>query len=246
MEITSTKPSVLPANLIPLIEAWQTPQTGLASVARWAKYRKGEPGVRHQDSLQHSFSIVLLGMMVLAQLRKHGNNLTEELILKALAVHDIGEGEIQRDTHYIDKNPDGDIAEYLAFRERYVKLDPVVFNELHRAFLLQFASKTPWDGFPPDARVILNNIRQYFHMEILTFEAIERWDYVLYAFEQYHERQNAKILVQVLRNQMRHLDLLAQLIPGFREADWTYELEQWCMAFVDQHIGLWIEQKGEV
>jgi len=158
-------------------------------------------------------------------------------------MHDVGEGILGKDTPYIDKSVDRDLEEYLAFRRCYEVLDPVVFDRLHRAFLLQFAQKNP-GTFPEDARRIMAEIVKKFPMETFAFDAIERWDYVLYALEQYHERGNEKILVQVLRNQVKHLNILANELPGFGDEIWTWELASWANVFLKAHEGKWIEQKG--
>ena len=72
------------------------------------------------------------------------------LVLTALTVHDLGEGEIGKDTLYLDKNISADLEEYKGFRNRYEPLGKS-FDCLNRAFLLQFAIKNPPE-FPEDAK----------------------------------------------------------------------------------------------
>jgi len=204
-----------------------------------------------QNSLQHSHAITILGAILVDLLDPYVayclpyHSLDRNLILTALAIHDVGEGEIKKDTLYIDKTPDGDLEEYFAFRERYARLGPRSFEPLHRAFLLQFTFKDP-EVFPPDACHEIQRLGQTHLYEALAFDAIERWDYVLYALEQYHERGNEKILVQTLRNQIPHFERLTEKLPGFSQTIWTQEISLWTNDFLSAHEGEWIEQKGEV
>ncbi len=234
----------VPAVLLPHLDAWLTPQVGLDEVPRWKKYIDKDQGVRLQNSLQHSLSITILGSMMMARLRPYGN-IDSGFVVISLALHDVGEGILKKDTLYIDKTAEQDLNEYLAFRRHYEPLGNPVFPVLNEAFLLQFARKSP-DIFPEDARQVMTHLAKYYLPEALMFDAVERWDYVLYAIEQYHKRGNEKILVQVLRTQAPLLDQLAKEISGFGEEIWTQEIGSWARAFVIAHEGLWIEQKGEV
>ena len=225
------------------LDVWKSGQEGLPLVPRWSKYVGKEQGVRAQDSLKHSYSLTVLGAIFLERLRPF-QPLDGELLLTALLLHDHGEGEIGRDTLYLDKTAEGDLAEYQAFRKRYETLGAAEFAVFHRAFLLQFAAKDP-PGFPEDAVRAMAALRSGRMPEALAFDALERWDYVLYALEQYFERGNEKILVQVLRNQVAKLDRLCVELHGLRQAVWTDEVAGACRAFIAVHDGKWIEQKGE-
>lgn len=234
----------IPTTIVPLIEAWKTPQVGLDEVPRWKKYIDKGEGVRRQNSLQHSLSITILVAIMRARLRIYLPFLDWLLVTTAVAIHDVGEGIIKKDTHYIDKTLEGDLAEYLAFRRHYEPLGNGVFSPLHRAFLLQFARKNP-EIFPDDARQIMGDLAREHLMEAFMFDAIERWDYLLYAFEQYHERGNKKILVQVLRNNIAAIQDISRNLEGFSTEIWTPELDLWTKNFLRAHEGMWIEQKGE-
>jgi hypothetical protein len=235
----------IPAALVPLLEAWKTPQVGLDEVSRWSKYIDKDQGVRRQNSLQHSLSITILVPMMKARMRLDQPFLDWLLVMTALSVHDVGEGIIKKDTHYIDKTVEGDLAEYRAFRQRYEPLGDTLFDPLHRAFLLQFARKNP-EIFPEDARQIMAGLAKDCFLEALMFDAIERWDYTLYALEQYHERGNEKVLVQVLRNNIAAIDYLIKNLLGFGANIWTREFDLWVKDFLRAHEGMWIEQEGEV
>lgn len=224
------------------LDVWKSGQEGLPLVPRWSKYVGKDQGVREQDSLKHSYSLTVLGTIFLERMRDC-QPLDGELLLSALLIHDHGEGEVGRDTLYLDKTAEGDLAEYLAFRKRYEPLGPD-FRAFHRAFLLQFAAKDP-PGFPDDAKRVMADLRSGRMPEALAFDALERWDYVLYALEQYFERGNEKILVQVLRNQVPKLDRLCGELHGLRQVVWTDEIATECRAFVAARAGKWVEQKGE-
>jgi hypothetical protein len=225
------------------LDIWKSGQEGLPTVQRWSKYVGKEQGVRAQDSLKHSYSLTVLGLIFLERM-KHYQPLDGEMLLSALLLHDHGEGEIGRDTLYVDKTAEGDLAEYQAFRKRFESLDQAEFDSFHRAFLLQFAAKDP-PGFPDDAKKVMAALRIGRLPEVLAFEALERWDYVLYALEQYIERGNVKILVQVLRNQAYKLDRLCSDLYGLRQTVWTFDIAVECHTFLFVHDGKWIEQKGE-
>jgi hypothetical protein len=233
----------IPAALLPLLDVWKVPQVELALALRWKKYAREAPGIRAQNSLEHTVGIIILGGIVMEQIDPT-RFLDRELVIAALALHDVPEYRGGGDVHYIDKTAKKDLREYIALRGIYEPMGPPVFPMFHRAYLLQFALRDPPE-FPNDAHAIMESIARNFSHEALTFDVIERWDYVLYALEQYHERGNGKILTQVLRNQVSHLDDLAKKLHGFGDAIWTPELSSWAHGFLKEHEGLWLEKKGE-
>lgn len=235
------------ANWTALLDVWRSGQVGLPTVPRWSKYDKPDDphgGVRSQNSLQHSYSIILLGRLVLEALRAERVYLDGELLLTTLHLHDHGEGELGQDTLYIDKTDDQDLREYLAFVKRFEKLPPSTFTSLEIAFLLQFAAKNP-AVFPDHARTVMRTIVGAYAGEMLAFDFVERLDYVLYALEQFRDRGNRRILVQVLRHQLPKLERLAEQLPAIRKTLWTPETHDTCLAFLAEHEGQWIEHTGE-
>lgn len=90
----------------------------------------------------------------------------------------------------------------------------------------------------------MNSLSSYFATEAMIFQAIECWDYVLYAQEQYELLGNERILAQTLRNQIPQLESLARELPGFAKVIWTPEVRGWHMAFLDKHDGEWLERKS--
>lgn len=231
-------------------------QISLRRVVRWGKYvdkedrqrveesfKLADRGCRVQESLQHSYSLAIAGMILVAEIDGYVG-LDGDLLSRAFLVHDHGEGELGFDTHYIDKTAEKDLNEYLAFAKRYVTLEPETFRRFESAFLLQFAGKEQ-PLFPPQARAIMAGLRAKHPMEVLAFEAVERWDYVLYALEQFEALGDAKILVQTMRNQIGHLDRIAHDLPGFSKVVWTEEVRAWFRSLLETYEGQFIEQKGE-
>ncbi|HWB33911.1 MAG TPA: hypothetical protein VG753_01125 [Candidatus Paceibacterota bacterium] len=220
---------------------WKRPQLTLPKVVRWSKYRKR--GTRRQDTLQHTLSIMVLADCVLSDINQYVA-FNKEFVSLALRYHDFGEGETaQGDTLYIDKTVAGDIAEVDAFAARF---GIVLGEEVMEAFLLQFAKNAEKMG---KYRQQLRRIKKEHKIECLVFDALERFDYFLYAYEQYVEHKKGtigtKILVQVLRHNVPHFKRLARELRGFKEVLWTPELAQWCEMFLERYKGLWIEKKGE-
>ncbi|HVV15240.1 MAG TPA: hypothetical protein VHD55_02500 [Candidatus Paceibacterota bacterium] len=232
------KPNVsLPTWIQDLMVTWVRPQVTLRKVVRWSKYRKR--GTRRQDTLQHTLSLLLFATWAFPLFRPHVR-FDESLLFRTLLLHDFGEGETQKgDTLYIDKTRGGDLAETAAFMERF---GIVIGQEGTKAFLLQFAKNANQMG---EFRSILQGIKKKYPVECLLFDALERFDYFLYALEQYRELGKAKILVQVLRHQIPHFERLSRELPGFKQVLWRPDLAGWCSLFLSRYDGQWIEQKGE-
>ncbi len=232
------KPTLtLPVWTQELVATWVRPQVTLPKVVRWSKYRKR--GTRRQDTLQHTLSLVFFAIQVLPKFRKYVK-FNELFLLQALIVHDFGEGETRGgDTLYIDKNHAVDLEEARAFVARY---GVVIGEDLTRAFLLQFAKNA---SQMEDFTDILRGLKKKYPIEGMLFDALERFDYFLYALEQYQTLGKAKILVQVLRNNAPHFERLSRELPGFKQVLWRPDLAGWCTLFLSRYDGQWIEKKGE-
>ena len=237
-----------------LFEAWRAAQVGLGAVLRFEKYAEMSreafgQGLRSHTSLEHSHSVTLLARIMVHRCRPYlAAPFDEMLLTDAVLVHDHGEGYIGEDTAYLDKNAEKDLAEYLAFCQAYESLGSI-WTHLHRAFLLQFALKNP-SNFPFDARIIMAELASVNYMEARMFQAVERFDYLLYPYEHYERDGNPWPLVWTLRNQAKHLDRLAAEtpeeggLPGFRQEFWTPEISSWWRRWLEQFEGQHIEQSG--
>jgi len=226
-----------------MLEVWTMTQRLLPTIVRWDKYLRG-PGIkkpRTQDSLQHSYAATLLAVMMHEKLRNHCD-LDIELLLLAVLVHDTGEAEKGSDTLYIDKTPQDDVLEYEGFLERFKTLEPKIFKVFQRAFLLQFADKPAvWALLPDDEQMIASWLRTHKPLEILAFDALERWDYIMYPLEHFKNTGDPVILLQVLRHQMSHMGRLVDELPGFGDEIWTHEVHAWAERFVAQYEGRYTE-----
>lgn len=221
---------------------WIAAQVGLPLVPRWHQHPENDEhgGVRRQNSLQHSHSITRLGEMIMLQLLDHGVEFDDSLMKTAFSIHDEGEGVIGEDTLYKDKTDEQDLAEYVGFLSIYEYLESNIFDYFNRAFLLQFAIKNPVN-FPYQARMVMHVLSTVSTRECHLFEAVERFDYIMYALEQYQFRGNEKIFTQTLRNQIPKLNRIVEMTGiGFGKI-WTPEIHSWCQEFVKEREGLWIE-----
>jgi len=222
-----------------LLHIWRFAQINLPKIVRWKKY-VNRTQVRVQNTLEHTHSMVTLGAIMIPPL---GSDLDEALLLKALHFHDEGEGILGRDTLYIDKTANEDYLEYLGFLKLYEDLPRELFVQLEEAFLLQFAANDH-EGFSGRTRAIMAGLRRRKPKEILVFEAIERFDYYLYALEQFIDYDNILLYVQVLRSQYGHLNSLAEALPAFSQF-WTPWHRQATEDLLANYEGQFIEQKGE-
>lgn len=229
----------------------RTTQQLLPRTQRWSKYVV-EGYARPQNDLQHSYSILILVWDVLS--RNEGKSSIEldiPLLLQAFYIHDLGEALSGRDVLYIDRQAEQEVEEYVRFCEHMRHLDPKTFAAFERAFLLQFClrSSDVLEAFSLHAQEIMSSLAETRRNESLLFNAIERWDYVIYAFEQYEIYGNLKILIQTLRHQMPHLERLTEelssAVPIFGDEIWTAMIRDRCSHLLANYAGQWIEQKGE-
>ena len=94
---------------------------------------------------------------------------------------------------------------------------------MRRAFLLQFANQEhKFNDFPETARDILFSIRKESITEAMIFNAIERYEYIYYCLEK-HSLKNGELILNVLSNQKKHLDVYAREIQGFNKI-WTKDM----------------------
>jgi hypothetical protein len=76
------------------------------------------------------------------------------------------------------------------------------------------------------------------YREALLFDALERFDYVLYAWEQYQVNNNLWLLVGILLAQMPKLNALCETVPGFRNEFWTSDVRVQMQELVNDYPGL--------
>lgn len=215
------------------LSVWSSVQIDMPKVIRWTRYIEHFKEIRRQNCLQHTFAISMIADMIMIMLEPYVK-LDKFLLNRAFAVHDIGEGELNRDVPYVDKKECHDLQEYNAFCRRFEKLPESIFDAYHRAFLLQFCLENP-DSFPPEARTVMAELARTKKMEALAFEAIEHWDYFLYALEQYKQTGNGYVLHIVLHVNIVLFDKLIKELPGLKELFWNDMISDWCKTFYDNH-----------
>ncbi len=213
-----------PATHSALLSIWSSGQTQLPRVVRWLPFHERQ-GTRRQDTLQHTYSLAIFTSVFLERVRPFLAHLDEGLIMQAILLHDHGEGELGRDVLHPNKTGNQDLAEYEAFRKRFQPVKE--FRSLHEAYLLQY-SLGDHHHFPDEAQIILRRLAKRKLSEARAFSAIEAFDYLLYAVEQYVELGNKDILAHVLGNVGPRLDNMARLVLGFAEGFWTHEFKDWC------------------
>lgn len=195
-----------------------------AKVGRWSGYEG-----RSQSTAQHIASAVAVTAPVVSELLKQGGvSFDEVLLLKAVAIHDVGEvyhldDGNDTDTLYQDKSIAHDLKEYRKFLEIYdgfkspgnedslyfFSADQRVFNSLHQAYLLQHALRDI-SRFADEACEVMEYLRENKTNSALIFNLIERIGYIQYAYEQYVCEDNMRILVQTLNAQGPHIDALME------------------------------------
>jgi hypothetical protein len=170
-----------------------------------------------------------------------------ELLKDAFMIHDIPEGmlDMEYDVLSGDKKQSHDLSEYLIFRKNFEHFDESLFSHLHQAFLLQFAHKNDEDlnMFPDDAIAIMKNLRMMHPYIVLLFPALERWEYLFYAYEGYVHHDDVGIFVNVLRAQVPHLQGYASTIDGFREVLFTKQFEDKCLEFMERNSEIPVVKK---
>lgn len=265
-EVKTLELPEVPVRLAAMQNWWTAMQIRPREIVRWSRFQsdqfiekeqarqlfeQSEPsaGIRRQSVLQHSYGLAVLFSYVFPLLVRHLSsagqlNLDMGLLFMAFLVHDQGEpltanGDVQRN---VKENSD-DVAEWNAFAKTLEAVPDNVSFFQRRAFLLQFCLKSDEDReqFPALARVALEDLKEKKRNEALVFQALELWDYLMYALEQAVELGNAKILYTIMKGDREkegdwdeYLALCDQL-PGYREELMTEEVQAWLEEFFQRY-----------
>lgn len=215
-----------------MYDIWLKSQVLLTRVERWESYRGLNHKLRRQSTLQHQYSVCLVIIPVLFKLKLWNPALDTELIKDAFMIHDISEGllKMKQDVVYGKKQNHHDFSECLAFyfhMESLKQNDCEIYENLERAYLLQFAHKSyeQLKDFPDRTVRVINHLKQENPLEVLLFPALEHWEYLFYAYEGYKEKGDKVIFTNVLRNQVPKLIEHTKEINGFREVVFPQQLE---------------------
>lgn len=212
--------------LFPFLSVWTMLQRSMSAVFRWGKYRKVFPTARLQSNTEHTLAFMATATTLIPRLKHFYPRLDGELLLTAILWHDSGEGVLKQDIAYADKSSLQDVREYLAFDHSISDLSPTEVYCLRRAFLLQQVEKS-WEGFPPEAVVILNDLRATRRMESRIFRGLEYADYIFFTMEQAEALRDPTMLIWTLRNCATKLDEVSENCYGLRQLVWTQEHSRW-------------------
>lgn len=229
-------------------------ESKLSRVKRWSKYIHHEDGstARTQTVAEHLLSAMLnadiFASIIGPYIQVAGGRFDEDVFKRAVMLHDYGEiihapeyGGNGYDTLYQAKNSSGDVSEYERFMELIEPLIdhyPRIWKMYSEAFSIQFVAYRRWEEWSEDVQDAFRKASEAYVYEVLAFEALERWGYILFALEQfrYPVHQNTRILVDVIDAQAPHLDRLASDLPGFCEEIWTSRLREEAKKFLLSNI----------
>lgn len=213
-------------------EIWLKLQGGQEKITRFGGYlpRYGQV-MRHQNGHEHRCSVCFLFTEMMIRMRPFCE-LDELMLTRCINHHDEPEGIIGVDVLAPKKKDEDDLREYLVFEELYKGLGEEVWKELQRSFLLQFCIANP-ACFPEDARAVMSDLAVNRRYEALFFDAVQRLDYLYYAYECY-TRGLDRVLHEVAQTQIDKIEAIAPQLPGFDAAVWTEERAGFFKQFANQ------------
>lgn len=222
-----------------LLPIWLSVQTDLSKVLRWSNYAKEDKKLRRQSTLAHQYSICVVIIPALYQLKKFVPELDTELLKDAFTLHDIPEGLLKMKADIVnnEKIQDDDINEHSVFKKSFNHLEGTLFEYLHNAYLVQFAHKETkqLDMFLPETINKIENLRKNKPYEVKLFRAIECWEYIFYGYEAFLKNENVYLLVNILRRQVPDLQQYAKELVGFREVFFPKKMEIAMLNFIEQN-----------
>lgn len=226
-----------------MFEIWFTSQHPLDEVIRFSRFVERNPKLRKQSTLHHQHSVCMAIMPVLFNLkRKYFPELNTELLKDAFQWHDLPEGLLlqKKDVSVVNKKAHHDLEEYLAFEKSTQHFKSQDFN-LHvhfmEAYMLQFAHKSDayLSIFPEEAMEVIVHLREHYPYEVVLFPALEKWEYLFYAYEGYLHHGDEVIWVNVLREHVSELSVFANEINGFREVVFPLHFEKSINKFIEDN-----------
>lgn len=208
-------------NLLRTIAAFQADsESGLSLVRRWSQFNADE--ARSQSTLQHSFSIQYVSMVVVWALRKGGFMIDGCFLADALTLHDVGErhrAAIGCDVLLANKSRDSDRLEYEAFCQYIDPFPPDLQETMLGRYLLQYVGREV--TFDKRAATLLENLSATRYQDAQAFQMVERLDYVTYAWHAFEKYGNLRALIDALRNSHGTLTRFACDFPTFNEFVYT-------------------------
>lgn len=231
---------------------WIDSQYKLHKVIRWSNRINDGIGKKMilQSTLQHTISFVLFSTTSVMRLQPHiqealGKKLDASLLKTTFETHDLGEmltkeGDVSGPNKtYLD-----DLNEYLKVKELFSSMPVYVASELEYSFLVQFALSLP-ECFPHKAREIMSKIQKNHYYEALTFQALEKFEYLFYPLWMWKEKRHPYLLTWLIRLYLLRYREFAEKLPGFRQEIFTYSLEEWMLDFLKEHENV-PEENGKI
>ncbi len=247
--LQSMKTVVLPQ--VPFLDFWSSLQVGYSQIVRWKGYVEANPMLRAQTNSEHVASVLLLfeyflnfeclNHRLVQDVDGHNNQRRQDEIIKmAINLHEIGEIK-NDDTLYHDKSNDKHIAEIKSFILFFDSMPELGVNRrlLIKAFLLQFTTSDSIDFSVLGSEIqnTFESVKSELSFEGKIFNALERFDYFLYAFESYQNHKDVVILKHVLVNQKHHLDQYVKEIEGLEKL-WTPEIQTFACDFLEDYSSI--------
>ncbi len=229
-----------------MFELWFASQHPLDEVVRWGRFVERNPDLRKQTTLHHQHSVCMAIIPVLFNLKKkYCPKLDTELMKDAFQLHDLPEGLLlqKKDISVVSKRAHHDLKEYSAFEQKiqhFMFTDFNLYIHFMEAYLLQFAHKSDeyLSIFPEDAITTITHLREEYPYEVNLFPALEKWEYLFYAYEGYLHCGDEVILVNVLREHISELSRFANEIVGFRDVVFPLHFEEAINKFIkdNKHV----------
>lgn len=220
---------------------------GLWNVERWENYRHIGGS---ENSLQHSLRDCHLVLLLCKFEEEEGYTPDLGYLFPSFILHDMGEIDLG-DTLYKDKTLSREREEYRRFCQLITFLSPQEQEKWRYYYLgqyIRFDAKTNEERFKdvtPSPLPILRELQSKYLHEGKIFDAAERLGYLLYAvhcFTTSKRIERIVPLIQVLRNQHKHLVRLSQELPGFGKYIYHRGVRSWTKTLWRSHEGLYLEE----
>jgi len=204
--------------LVSLSHLQATMEHDLARVKRWNQFQESNDA-RPQTTLAHTASIMLAAIVVVnAEQRHNPRPFNAGWIYETVALHDLGEmcrADDGCDVLFPNKSTQTDKDEIVFFDKTASPL-PIPIRELFRSrYLTQFFTHADLLSEEQKELVLRGTSHEEVEFLFLIFDAIEKYDYLLFAYNEFRTKGNECILVSMLRTNYSRLIELACTLPGF-------------------------------
>ncbi|MCR4278368.1 MAG: hypothetical protein NUV81_00485 [bacterium] len=210
----------------------------LTKVKRWNQFQESS-NARPQTTLAHTASIMLPAIAIVrAEQRHNPTRFDAGIVYEIVALHDLGEmcrSEDGKDVLLSDKSAFTDMDEVASFVESTGTLPIPVRNLFRARFLTQFLAGKDVLTDEQSQFVRCNANQDELALIQLIFDAIEKFDYLLFAYHEFRTQGNSRILVSMLRKSYTRLHKLAVALPGFGREIFNSDID----AFAKSVLAKW-------